>query len=264
MAEQGSVWKYLPGIIGLLIGLMIFNPPGFLHRFGGASYLLMVLFAVFAVFAFSVIIIHKNLPTDLTIRRSTNTALPGEMTKLSEDFKSLGFVQASEVPLIFGIAPPAVVIPFVNEPERIYGAIYKTDTMPPRISFDMVSIFEGDRGGLTTGVLAEGAAMPTRGSLKQVLLRANVSTVYEKHRQAINYLKGKGILCKAVNPQSFEKEMRASIIRLRKSFLASPLIFTLTVIWRAATKKTPHLGPIQNQDGAQQQIQQIVAGKTHL
>jgi hypothetical protein len=130
--------------------------------------------------------------------------------------------------------------------------------MPSRISFDMFSVFEGDRGGLTSGVLAEGAAMPSIGSLKQVFVRENVKGLYEKHKQALQYLKTRGIQCKAVSPQTYEREFRSSILRLRKSFAASPLQFTLTVLWRAATKKTPHMGPIQQQAVAKEQIKQIV------
>jgi|GEM_PF-6632073 len=261
MGERESIWKYLPAAFGLFIGWMIFNPPSFLHQLGAGAYVGMILFAVLAVLAFSAVIIHKNLPRDVVIRRSTGTVLPGEMTKLAEDFKSLGFIQISDVPLNVGIAPPATMLAFVYEQERIYGTIYKTDTIPPRISFDMISIFEGDRGGITSGVLAEGASMPIPGSLKQVFPRDDVRSVFEKHRQALLYLKGRGILCKPVNPQSFEREFRSSILRMRKSFLASPLMFTLTVIWRSATKKTLHLGPIETQPGTQQQIQQILAGK---
>ena len=261
MAERESIWKYLPAAVGLFIGWMIFNPPQFLHSFGAGAYVGMFVFAVVAVIAFSAIVIHKNLPEDIVIRRSTSMSpLPGEMTKLGEDFKSLGFKPTSDVPLSVGVAPPATVLAFVNEPEKMYGTVYKTDTITPKISFDMFSIFEGDRGGITSGVLAGGASMPTPGSLKQVFLGDNVRSVFEKHRQALLYLKGRGVLCKTVAPQNFERDFRSSILRMRESFLASPLMFTLTVIWRSATKKTPHLGPIQTQPGTQQQIQKILTG----
>jgi hypothetical protein len=104
--------------------------------------------------------------------------------------------------------------------------------------------------------------MPSLGSLKQVFLRDSVRNIYEKHRQAILYLKGRGIQCKSISSQTCERDLRDSILRLRKSFLASPVLFTLTVLWRAATKQTPHMGPIQSQQVAQQQIQEIISGKT--
>ncbi len=168
MAENESVWKYLPIIIGVAIGWMIFNPPDFLRELGAISYLIMILAGISALILFCGFVIHANLPKDVVIRRSTTNVIPGEMTKLSEDFKALGFTQVSDVPLIVNIAPPAVVIPFVNEQEQIYGSVFKTETIPPKITFDLVSIFGGNRGGLTSGPLAEGAAMPSLGSLKQV------------------------------------------------------------------------------------------------
>ncbi|MCI0411357.1 hypothetical protein L0222_00995 [bacterium] len=262
MAESQSAWKYLPIIIGVAIGWMIFNPPNFLRELGAISYVIMILAGLVALIIFCGFAIHANLPKDVMIRRSTTTAFPGEMTKLSEDFKSLGFIQTSEVPLTVNVAPPALLIPFVNEKEQTYGSVYKTETIPPKITFDLVSIFEGNRGGLTSGTLAEGAAMPSLGSLKQVFLRENVRNVFEKHRQAVQYLKGRGILCRSISPQTYERDLRESILRLRKSFLASPVLFTLTVLWRAATKQTPHMGPVQTQQVAQQQIKEIISGKT--
>lgn len=262
MAEQDSVWKYLPIIIGVAIGWMIFNPPAFLRELGALSYLIMILLGFAALLIFCGFLIHANLPKDVVIRRSTSLAIPGEMTKLSDEFKALGFTQASDVPLIVNIAPPATVIPFVNEREQLYGSVYKTETIPPKITFDFVSLFDGNRGGLTSGALAEGAAMPSLGSLKQVFLRENVRNIYDKHRQAILYLKGRGIQCKSISPQTYERDLRESILRLRKSFVASPVLFTLIVLWRAATKQTPHMGPIQTQQVAQQQIKEIISGKT--
>jgi hypothetical protein len=93
MAEKESVWKCLPIVFGLAIGWMIFNPPGFLRELGAASYLVMILFGLIALIVFCGFIIHANLPKDVVIRRSTTAAIPGEMTKLSEDFKALGFSQ---------------------------------------------------------------------------------------------------------------------------------------------------------------------------
>ena len=174
MAQQQSAWKFIPAIVGGIIGWIFINPPGFLHQFGPAAYLGTGLFALFALVAFCGVIIYKNLPQDVVIRRIPNTNLPGEMTKLAEEFQAVGFKAVSDVPLMVEIAPPAIVLPFVHEQEGYYGSVYKTETLKSRISFDMFSVFEGDRGGLTTGVLAEGATMPVPGAFKQVFQNASV------------------------------------------------------------------------------------------
>jgi hypothetical protein len=101
------------------------------------------------------------------------------------------------------------------------------------------------------------------GSLKQVFPKSSVQSVFEKHRQAVLFLKGRGIQCKRVSSQTFEKDFRASILRMRKSFLASPLMFTVTVLWRAITKKAPYLGAIQTQPGVSQQIQDVIKSGVH-
>ena len=263
MAERQSPWKFIPAIVGGLIGWIFIHPPYFLHELGTAAYLGTGLFAILALVAFSGVIIYKNLPQDVSIQRAQTTNLPGEMTRLAEEFQSLGFKPASDVPLRVEIAPPALLLPFVHEQEGFYGSVYKTETLQSRISFDLFSIFQGDRGGLTTGVLAQGAMMPIAGSLKQVFPNANVRSAFEKHKQAILFLKGRGIVCKPANSQSFEKEFRSSILRMRKSFLASPLMFTVIVLWRTITKKSPYMGAIQTQPGTPQQIQRAIAGRVH-
>ena len=261
MAEKESPWKYIPIVAGLLIGWAIFNPPPFLRELGISGYISMFLLLAVLFLVLCAVMIHVNLPKDVVIRRSASP-LPGEVTRLGEELKALGFTQTSDVPLSVNVAPPALVVPFVNEQDRTYGAVYKTDTIPPKIMFDLVSIFEGNRGGLTSGTLAEGAAMPGLGSMKQVFPRGNVKAVYDKHREALDYLRSRGIQCRTVNPQTFERDFRDSMLRLRKSFLTSPVMFTLTVLWRAVTKKTPHTGSIRQQSVAQQQIQDILTGKT--
>jgi hypothetical protein len=121
MAQGESVWKYLPAIVGVIIGWMLFNPPSFLHHLGGISYLIMIAVGLIALIIFCGFIIRANLPKDIAIKRATSASVPQEMNKLAEDFKSAGLTQTSEVPLSVGVAPPALVIPFVNESERTYG-----------------------------------------------------------------------------------------------------------------------------------------------
>jgi hypothetical protein len=76
MAEQDSVWKYLPIIIGVAIGWMIFNPPAFLRELGAVSYLIMILLGLAALIIFFGFLIHANLPKEVVIRRSTSVAIP--------------------------------------------------------------------------------------------------------------------------------------------------------------------------------------------
>jgi hypothetical protein len=259
VAERQSPWKWIPALVGAVIGFLFINSPRFLHELGPAAYLAGALFAAVALVAFCGVIIYKNLPQDVVIQRISDTNLPGEVSKLAAEFQTIGFKSATDQPLKVQIAPPALVLPFVHEQERIFGTVYKTETLQSRISFDMFSVFEGDRGSVTTGVLAQGAVMPVAGAFKQVFPNANVQSVFEKHKQAMLFLKGRGILCKPANAQSFEREFRSSILRTRKSFLASPVFFTLTVLWRVITKKSSHLGPIQTQEATSQQIHKVMS-----
>jgi len=160
-----------------------------------------------------------------------------------------------------GISPPALMVAFVHEAERTYGTAFRTTTLPPKTAFDCVSILDGDRGGLTTGAEPAGAVIPAaRGSLRQVFPRASVEEVFERHREALQYLRGRGLHARSVSASAFHRDFATSFRRQREAFLASPLRGAAITLWRAATGRTPHLGPIATQPAAQATIRELLTG----
>ena len=186
--------------------------------------------------------------------------MSGELRDLCARFEALGF-QRVGTPLTVGITPPALMVAFVHEAERSYATAFRTSTLPPKTAFDCVSILDGDRGGLTTGAEPAGAAIPAaRGSLRQVFPRASVEQVFERHRQGLQHLRSRGLSAKAVSASTFQRDFAASFRRQREAFTASPLRGAAITLWRAATGRTPHIGPIASQAVAQATIRELLTG----
>lgn len=265
MAEKASIWKFLPIIIGVALGLLIVNPPDWLRVAGIFAYLITAVVAFGVLVGFIILLINKNLPAELILTPENQPGILVDLMGLASELERLGFVRATPTPLRVEIAPPALLVPFVNEKERIYATIFKTGTIPAKISYDMISIVDGWRGGLTTGPNPQGASFPAPpGSLKQVFPGAAFPTLFEKHREALSYLKGKGLPAKAIRGDSFEVDFKKSFAGSRLHFLSSPVSFALITLWRSSTNKNPHLGPIQTQAIAQQTIEKILTGHTAL
>jgi hypothetical protein len=184
----------------------------------------------------------------------------GELKSLCARFEALGFQRVGP-PLVVGISPPALIVAFVHEAERSYATAFRTSTVPSKTAFDCVSILDGDRGGLTTGAEPGGAVIPAaRGSLRQVFPRAGVEAVFERHRQGLRHLRSRGLPAKAVSASTFARDFAQSFRRQREAFTAAPLRGAAVTLWRAATGRTPHLGPIASQAAARATIRELLTG----
>jgi len=124
-----------------------------------------------------------------------------------------------------------------------------------------VSILDGDRGGLTSGAEPAGALVPAAsGSLRQVFPMADVEQVLRRHREGLQYLRARGLSAKAVSATTFRRDFATSFRRQREAFLAAPLRGAAVTLWRAATGRTPHVGPIAQQAAARAVIQELLTG----
>jgi hypothetical protein len=153
-------------------------------------------------------------------------------------------------------------VPYVHASTFSYASAFQTTTIPRKTAFDFVSILEGNRGGLTTNAEPGGAALPASpGSLRQVFPGASVEVVFERHREALHYLRANGLAAREVSAASFSADFAESFRRQRQAFLRSPLSGTLVMLWRSATSLTPHVGALAGQAAAQATIRRIKEGR---
>jgi len=248
-----AIAKFLPIVIGVPLGILIVAPPAWLRALGPVAYLVTGSLAFVALVAFVAVLISANLPAEV---RLTPLAVPppAELAALAQRYAALGFVPAGP-PMEVGISPPGVMVPFVHERERSYGTIFRTNTLPAKVAFDVVSLLEGDQGGLTSSAEVAGATLLAgRGDLRQVIPGASIEEVFERHRAAVAWLRSRGLPCRPVSAVSFERDFKDALADQRTSFLANPLKGAIVAIWRSATRTTPHLGPLEQQKLAARQI----------
>ena len=252
--------RFLPIVVGLLLGYLLVSPPGWLAALGPWRWPAVVAIVLLGLLAFTAYQLSANLPADPPLEPAAEVELSGELRNLCARFEALGFKRVGP-PLTVGISPPALLVAFVHEAERCYGTAFRTTTLPPKTAFDCVSILDGDRGGLTTGTEPAGAAIPAaRGSLRQVFPRASVEEVFERHRQGLQHLRSRGLPAKVVSASTFRHDFAASFRRQREAFTAAPLRGTAITLWRAATGRTPHIGPIASQAAAHATIRELLTG----
>ena len=150
------LFKYLPIVIGILLGWFLTNPPPFLAPLGPARHLVTGALVLLLLLVFVGFQILASLPENVALE--PGAALEAEMRSLAGRYEALEFARAGP-PWRVGVKPPALLLGFVHEGERTYGTVFRTGTVPPKTSFDFVSIFDGGRGGLTS---RSGSAEPLR------------------------------------------------------------------------------------------------------
>ena len=255
-----SLSRFLPILVGLALGYLLVSPPDWLEHLGAWRWLAVLALVLLGLLAFTAYQLSASLPADPRLEPAPETSLTEDLRGLCSRFAALGFERIG-TPLTVEISPPALMVAFVHSAERTYATAFRTGTVPPKTAFDCVSILEGGRGGLTTGAEPAGAAIPAaRGSLRQVFPGARVEQVFDRHRQALQHLRGRGLQAKAVSAQTFRPDFALSFRLQREAFLAAPLRGAAVTLWRASTGRTPHLGPIASQAVAQATIRELVTG----
>jgi hypothetical protein len=89
----------------------------------------------------------------------------------------------------------------------------------------------------------------------QVLPGASVATVCAAHREGRDWLARHDRCCRPAAPAAFESELRAAGELQLRHFLAAPLRRSLVALWRAVTRRTPHLGDLASQPLARKRVQ---------
>jgi|GEM_PF-38844 len=254
-----TLLKVLPIAFGLAIGWLLFHPPAWLAPLGPARYLVVAALCGALLVAFVAAQISSNLPADVTLEPLPQGP-PAELADLVTRFRDLGFEQAGP-PLKVGISPPATMVGLVHPREPIMATVFRTGTLPAVTGFDLVSVLHDGRGGLTTGADRRGATLPGGPwVLRQVFPGAAVEELLTHHRDALGWLRGRGLTFRPVAGSGFADEFRRALGRQREIFLANPIGSALVALWRSATGRVPHLGPLAGQRVAEGQVRRLLAG----
>ena len=259
---KNAIMKLMPFVVGGGLGILLFHPPAFLRELGFGAYLVMGLLVAMLFVLFIGFLLLANFPADLRLDAAATATVPAELQTMMSDLINAGFTMAG-APRSVGVAPPALLVPFVHSSDPIYASLFRTGTVPAKVSYDCVSIFEGERGGLTTGPDLAGTFVPgAPGSLRQVFPSAKPAQLLDHHRRGLAYLRTRGIEPRPVSSGTFDNDFRQAMSRGRRAFLQRPILTTLVSVWRSLTRSTPHLGSIEKQSIAEKEIKDIIAGLT--
>ncbi len=251
---RDTLYKYLPWALGGLIGFFMFRPPAFFSDLGPLAWAIQGALLALALLSFVFLMLLGNLPENLQMNVLPETAVPRDVQGISAEIEALGFRRVG-APWEVKVAPAATLLGFVHESEPVYATAFCTGTVPAKVSFDFVSIFDGPQGGLTTNNIAEGAVLPAgNSSMRQVFPGQAAEALFRRHLEGIQWLQKQGVRCRKVSTDRFESDFKAAMQHQRRMVLDAPLRGTFVTLWRAATKQVPFVGPLAQQSIASQQL----------
>ena len=256
-----GIARFLPIVVGVAIGWLLFHPPQWVGPAGPLRTLIMIALGFVLLVAFIVYVIAAGVPADVALSPQAGAVDPG-IARHGERLKALGFVEAGPL-LRVEIKPAATLLPFVHASEPVYATVFRTGTVPAVLSFDFVSILDGGRGGLTSNADPRGATLPAGpGAFRQVVAGAGMEAVFRLHLEGVAWLRGRGLAAKRLSAQDFVHDFKESIRKQGEGFRRAPVRHALIALWRTVSKRHPHDGPLSRQPGTERQVRELQAGRT--
>jgi hypothetical protein len=253
--------RYLPIVVGLAIGWIIFHPPSSLKSIGPASYLIMFALGFLLFLGFIMVSINNSLPKTLVLTPSNTARMSEDSMRRILEMEAAGFKRLQDYPILVGLAPPAYLVPFINEPGKTYATVFQTTTIPSVSSFDFFSYFQGIEGGLTTSPSPRGGVLPVaQNSFRQTFPGQSIAYLFERHKEAIAFLKSNRVECRAITGANFEADYKAAFARMRSAFKSNPVRFAVIALRRTISGKNPHMEAISTQPDTQQKLREISTG----
>lgn len=242
--------KLAPYLIGIVIAAFLMSGPGALESLGLLRYLVVGLIALAGLLLFLALVVHASLPSRLILEPVTRWSGSGEAEIRVRELKELGFDSAGPIYRV-PTTPAALLQPLVHRTEPIYATVFRTGTLPAKVGYEMVSLFDRDPGGLTSVVDPAAVVLPVPPwVLRQVIVGATANRLLEAHREAMAYIAGADKAWKTVSAASFEHDFSEAMTAQRRFFISSPVSHVVVSLWRSVTRRSPHIGPISGQPRA--------------
>lgn len=206
--------------------------------------------------------IDRSLVPDLAMTPVAVEQVPDALRVVSDQLEAIGMTRVTP-PLAVTMSNPGILYGFLTTAGDVASSAFVVQPPgggTPVTSFDFVSVFEGDRGGLTTSPNPAGSVLPaTPGSLRQVFPAGEPAALLQRHQESLAWLAAQGVRSRTIAATDFEALFRASLGRQRAAFLRARLRYTLTAVWRTLRKSTPHLGPVKDQPSTRPELARLAA-----
>ncbi len=248
--------KVMPIVMGAVIGWMLYHPPAFLAPLGVLQYVVMALAGAALLIGSVVMSVAAALPREASLTPAT-AAIDPDMRALVDGYLALGFQPAGPAYTV-GVAPAATMVGLVHPSEPVFGTVFRTGTIPPVVSSDFVSLLEGERGGLTTSASRRAGTLPgDAGSFRQCLVGATLEQLFAAHREAVAWLRTRGVRCRPVSAASFAGDFTRALGRQRTVFMSNPIGNAVRAIWRTAGGPKEGMGRLSEQPGIDGRVRRL-------
>lgn len=201
--------------------------------------------------------ILKSLPEQVELSQAEDHETPGKLGEIISAFEHLGFQRMP--PVRVHLPNEAFLVPLCRPQEGMYATVYQLQTSQGgKIAYDVVSMLDAPDGSLTTamdhgaGVLPSGPAM-----LRQIFAEADAEELVYQHRESLKWLQYQRVPTLDVAPSAVYTLLQRSFHLNRQHFLKDKVGNTLTALWRTITRRNPHLGPLMDQKGIVNQLQEL-------
>ncbi|MEL7058703.1 MAG: hypothetical protein AAGN46_01620 [Acidobacteriota bacterium] len=255
------VLQLLPILAGIVAVLGMLHGPSALGLTGLWAVVVGLVLLVGAVLVGFWAILIGNLGGDIEIGPTDDVELPADARHFEADLEGAGFERAFG-PLRVVIGASATLWGYRHSTVSACGAsIYRSQTVPPRSLYELVSRFDGPNGGsLTTTADAQlGIFPPPPQVFKQVLPGADAERLLSAHLAALSFLETRGVKLRAAGDVPDVETFRREIQAQRRVILARPVHSTLSVLWRIARRRNPRHASILEQPGVETNVAKTLA-----
>lgn len=245
---KSTLIKFLPWVVGGVIGISIFWLPPFIKPYlGGWTYPVVIGGGLLLFFLTVVMAFAWSLPHTLRSRPLLGMEIPAEVQREIDPLLNMGFRQAGTA-MHLEIGPGADLYPFIHTEHPVAVSLAHLHTMPAKVTLDMVSVLSPEGILTTTGNTEAGAAPIPENCYLQVFPNQLVEGLLEKHLKALDWLqKEKGAIVQRPSEELFRSGLELFLGKQRRMFLRNPVGCVLTAIVRAVSSGGPYIKPLWNQ-----------------
>ena len=206
--------------------------------------------------------IAKGIPEGLSSDPIPDDEIEPEPFAAMHELLGLGFERLGPA-FVCRTQQPVTVIPMVHPQARVHAAVYGFRHPLPRSACDFITLFANGTGSVTTASVPEAGTLPFPPEAFVQIVQGEASLRFRAHADALAVAARHGHTGAelAADQAEFVAHMRTTLRRQRRAFVRSPLASTVRALWRAFTRRNPHLAPLADQPAAVRQLHRTGPGR---
>lgn len=238
-SSRVKLGRYISGVaiaLAAFLAIVWLDAPLWLV-FGGYCLVVAALFTVLVA-----VRVLRNLSPRVSVTPRPDAVTPDELERIEAEVAKCGFRLVSP-PLEVSIEPTMWIFLFSDGADTLAmlsRTTKGTDTFSLSSTFDLP-----DRPGLATVDNPLALSLPTtHRDLRQCFEGAALDDLAERHREALEIVRGRGIPVRPADPTEFESLFAQSLAETRERFLRFIPLSVFVFLWRVVRRRSPEVGPV--------------------